>query len=61
MVEGLNTREASVVRARFGLDGRPLKTLEELAWTWESPVERVRQIESSALKNCERRSRKPKK
>src|SRR5882724_8627943 len=50
MVEALNPREAKVVRARFGLDGRPLRTLEEIGVDLGVTRERVRQIESSALK-----------
>jgi RNA polymerase primary sigma factor len=50
MVEALNPREAKVVRARFGLDGRPLRTLEEIGGELGITRERVRQIETTALK-----------
>ena len=50
MVEALNPREANVVRARFGLDGRPLRTLEEIGIELGITRERVRQIETIALK-----------
>ncbi len=49
MVERLNPREASIISARFGLDGTPAKTLEEVGEQFQVTRERVRQIESKAL------------
>jgi RNA polymerase primary sigma factor len=49
MVETLNPREAAIISARFGLDGAPTKTLEEVGEMFEVTRERVRQIESKAL------------
>ena len=47
----LNEREQAVVRMRFGLlDDRSDRTLEEIGNTLSVTRERVRQIESSAIK-----------
>jgi RNA polymerase primary sigma factor len=50
MVKTLDNREATIVRARFGLDGGPLKTLEEVGVNFGVTRERVRQIQNIALK-----------
>jgi hypothetical protein len=43
-------REAIILRARFGLDGGPQKTLEEVGQKFGVTRERVRQIQNIALK-----------
>jgi RNA polymerase primary sigma factor len=50
MVKTLDTREATILRARFGLDGGPQKTLEEVGQKFGVTRERVRQIQNIALK-----------
>ncbi len=50
MVKTLDTREATILRARFGLDGGPQKTLEEVGQKFGVTRERVRQIQNIALR-----------
>jgi RNA polymerase primary sigma factor len=50
MVKTLDSREATILRARFGLDGGPEKTLEEVGQKFGVTRERVRQIQNIALK-----------
>jgi RNA polymerase primary sigma factor len=50
MVKTLDNREATILRARFGLDGGPQKTLEEVGAKFGVTRERVRQIQNIALK-----------
>jgi RNA polymerase primary sigma factor len=50
MVKTLDTREATILRARFGLDGGAQKTLEEVGQKFGVTRERVRQIQNIALK-----------
>jgi RNA polymerase primary sigma factor len=50
MVKTLDNREATILRARFGLEGGPLKTLEEVGVKFGVTRERVRQIQNIALK-----------
>jgi RNA polymerase primary sigma factor len=50
MVKTLDNREATILRARFGLDGNPQKTLEEVGAKFGVTRERVRQIQNIALK-----------
>jgi RNA polymerase primary sigma factor len=50
MVKTLDQREATILRARFGLDGGPQKTLEEVGQKFGVTRERVRQIQNIALK-----------
>jgi len=50
MVKTLDNREATILRARFGLDGGPQKTLEEVGLKFGVTRERVRQIQNIALK-----------
>ena len=46
----LSERERDVVIQRFGLDGDGPKTLEQIAMNYDVTRERIRQIESKALK-----------
>jgi len=50
MVETLDPREATILRARFGLDGGPERTLEEVGEKFGVTRERVRQIQNIALR-----------
>ncbi|MDB6122391.1 MAG: polymerase sigma factor [Pedosphaera sp.] len=50
LVKTLDTREATILRARFGLDGGSQKTLEEVGEKFGVTRERVRQIQNIALK-----------
>ena len=50
ILEMLSPREAHVLRRRFGLDGEPECTLEELGREFGVTRERIRQIEARALK-----------
>ena len=50
MVKNLDHREETILRARFGLDGSPQKTLEEVGAKFGVTRERVRQIQNIALK-----------
>jgi RNA polymerase primary sigma factor len=50
MVKTLDPREATILRARFGLDGGSQKTLEEVGEKFGVTRERVRQIQNIALR-----------
>jgi RNA polymerase primary sigma factor len=50
MVKHLDTREATILRYRFGLNGGPEKTLEEVGVKFGVTRERVRQIQNLALR-----------
>jgi RNA polymerase primary sigma factor len=50
MVKTLDPREATILRARFGLDGGTEKTLEEVGHKFGVTRERVRQVQNIALK-----------
>ena len=54
MVQHLDTREATILRYRFGLDGGSEKTLEEVGEKFGVTRERVRQIQNLALKKLRR-------
>jgi RNA polymerase primary sigma factor len=48
-LQTLSPREAFIVRARFGLGGGEVQTLEEIGQVLQISRERVRQIEAGAL------------
>src|SRR5271163_2304887 len=50
MVDTLDPREATILRARFGLDGGSERTLEEVGEKFGVTRERVRQIQNIALR-----------
>jgi len=54
MVTGLDEREATILRYRFGLDGGSEKTLEEVGAKFHVTRERVRQIQNIALNKLRR-------
>ncbi len=54
LVGRLNTREASVLRYRFGLDGGPERTLEEVGEKFGVTRERIRQLQNLALRKLRR-------
>jgi RNA polymerase primary sigma factor len=49
-VRALRCREAEVLRMRFGIDGCPTRTLDEIGQVLHLSRERVRQIQSAALR-----------
>jgi RNA polymerase primary sigma factor len=49
LVATLDSREAEILRYRFGLDGDPEKTLEEVGQKFKVTRERIRQIQNVAL------------
>lgn len=49
ILETLSNREKEIIIARFGLNGKRAKTLEELAAEYGLTKERIRQIEQAAL------------
>jgi RNA polymerase primary sigma factor len=49
LIDSLNERERQVIKMRFGLNGEPLKTLEEVGKVLGCTNERVRQIQNQAL------------
>jgi RNA polymerase primary sigma factor len=54
LVGRLNPREASVLRYRFGLDGGPERTLEEVGEKFGVTRERIRQLQNLALRKLRR-------
>lgn len=60
-VHCLDRREQTIIRYRFGLDGGPERTLEEVGQHFGVTRERIRQIQNSALgklrKSIEKRER----
>jgi RNA polymerase primary sigma factor len=49
MLDVLNERELTIIQERFGLDGGPGKTLEEISEQFGLTRERIRQLQNIAL------------
>ena len=49
MVKTLDPREVTILRARFGLDGAPAQTLDEVGRKVGLTRERIRQLQNLAL------------
>jgi len=58
LLNGLNEREMTILRRRYGLDGEQEKTLEEIGVDYGLTRERIRQIENAALKKLRTRMAK---
>ena len=56
----LTTREAKVLRLRFGLDDGRARTLEEVGKEFDVTRERIRQIEAKALRKLRHPTRSKK-
>jgi RNA polymerase primary sigma factor len=54
LVSRLQPREASILRFRFGLDGGNERTLEEVGEKFGVTRERVRQLQTLALRKLRR-------
>jgi RNA polymerase primary sigma factor len=54
MIERLEERESTILRYRFGLDGGPERTLEEVGARFGVTRERVRQVQNIALTKLRR-------
>lgn len=54
LVAGLDERELTILRYRYGLDGGPERTLEEVGNRFGVTRERIRQIQGSALAKLRR-------
>lgn len=60
VLETLNPREEKVIRLRYGLDDGKPKTLEEVGAEFKVTRERIRQIESKALRKLRTPTRRKK-
>ena len=60
MLQGLNPREREVIILRFGLESGPPLTLEEVGKRFKVTRERIRQIETAALRKLRNPSRSKK-
>ncbi len=58
LVATLDPREGEILRYRFGLDGDPEKTLEEVGQKFKVTRERIRQIQNVALAKLRRQIEK---
>jgi RNA polymerase primary sigma factor len=54
MLDSLSERELTIIQERFGLDGGPGRTLEEIAARFGLTRERIRQLQNMALRKLRR-------
>jgi RNA polymerase sigma factor (sigma-70 family) len=57
MLEGLDEKEAHVIKLRFGLDDDKARTLQEIGDMLKLSRERIRQIEQKAMRKLARSRR----
>ena len=57
MLDSLNPREKQVVRWRFGLEDGRMKTLQEIGELMGVSRERIRQIESCAVRKLKNKKK----
>lgn len=57
VLETLDEREATIIKMRFGLDGKGSRTLGEVGETLNLSKERIRQLEAKALRKLRHPSR----
>lgn len=57
VLDTLDSREANVIRMRYGLDGHKAHTLEEVGYAFKVTRERIRQIEAKAIRKLKHPSR----
>lgn len=60
LLNTLTTREKDILIKRFGLDGKPPRTLETIGKDYNVTRERIRQIESKALRKLQKKYSKEK-
>jgi RNA polymerase primary sigma factor len=58
LVQTLDARESTILRYRFGLDGGPERTLEEVGQKFGVTRERIRQIQNIALRKLRKKIQK---
>lgn len=54
LIDRLNTRELTILRLRFGLDGGPERTLDDVGRMFNLTRERIRQLQNIALAKLRR-------
>jgi len=57
VLEGMNPREAQIIRSRYGLDDGIMKTLDQIGADMGVTRERIRQIENKAMSKLRHPSR----
>lgn len=55
LLGGLTEKEAEIIKLRFGIDNNRAKTLEEVSKIYNCTQERIRKIESQALRKLRRK------
>ena len=53
----LSSREETILKSRFGIDGRPTETLKTIGERFSVSKERIRQIEKKAIRKLRHSSR----
>ena len=53
----LSSREETILKSRFGIDGRPTETLKTIGERFNVSKERIRQIEKKAIRKLRHSSR----
>jgi RNA polymerase primary sigma factor len=56
VLANLSFREAEIIRLRFGMDGEPPRSYNEIADVFKVTVSRIRQIEAKAIRKMQQPS-----